>query len=411
MTSLPPDVPVVVLGSSPWEAELPVTTHHVARRMAARGHRVLFVESTGLRSPSLARGRDLRRTARRLRDWVRGVRRAGPGLWVLAPLALPWGWPRPCRAASMSWIGRAVRRACGALGFDRPIVWAFLPTGLRVPDLLAHRLFIYHCIDHYAANPGVDRDWIDGLERAAVGRANLVFASSPVLARRLEALGGRVVELPNVADVALFARAQSEQFAEPEALRGLGRPRAVYVGNLAEHRIDFALLDAVAEALPRVQFVIAGLVGGGDTGPPGAACRRFMARTNVRHVGVQPQADLPAWLQHCQAGLIPFLDNEHTRGSMPLKLWEYAAAGLPAVATDLPNLRAAAAEGAVVVARGAAGFAAAVEQAVAEPPGRGPARLEAARRHDWPARMEEACGHLAAALGRGGQSRPPGEPI
>ncbi len=404
-------VPIVVLASSGWEAELPVTTHQVARRMAARGHRVLFVESTGLRTPSVARAREVKRVARRLRDWMRGMRRVEPGLWVVSPLALPWGWPRPFRAASMDWIARAVRRACAALAMERPVVWAFLPTGLRVPDLVRHRLLVYHCIDHYAANPGVDRGWVDALERSAVRRADLVFASSPVLARRLETFGGRVVEMPNVADVAIFSRAQTERFEEPPALRGVERPRAIYVGNLAEHRIDFELLDAVAEARPRVQFVIAGLIGGGDTAPPGAACRRFLGRANVRHVGVQPQEALPAWLQHCQAGLVPFLDNEHTRGSLPLKLWEYAAAGLPVVARDLPNLRDAAREGAAELARGPAAFAAALDRAIAEPPGRGAARLEAARRHDWPPRIEEMCGQLAAAMGRTGQSHPLREPI
>jgi glycosyltransferase involved in cell wall biosynthesis len=99
--------------------------------------------------------------------------------------------------------------------------------------------------------------------------------------------------------------------------------------------------------------------------------------------------------------LIPFAVNDHTRGSLPLKLWEYLAAGLPVVATDLPNLRAAAesdAAGALVLTDSPEAFAAAVQRAAAEPPARRPERSACASAHDWPARMDEICEAVGSAL-------------
>ena len=41
---------------------------------------------------------------------------------------------------------------------------------------------------------------------------------------------------------------------------------------------------------------------------------------------------------HCEVALIPYAANEYTRSCFPLKLYEYLAAGKPAVASGLPEL-------------------------------------------------------------------------
>ena len=115
-------------------------------------------------------------------------------------------------------------------------------------------------------------------------------------------------------------------------------------------------------------------------------------------IGARPPEALPALLRHCDVALVPFLDNDHTRASFPLKLWEYLAAGLPVVATPLPNLAPLAEHGLVTLAAGPEVFARAVHTAAADPPGRRAERLAIARAHDWPERMETLCGAVGAAL-------------
>jgi glycosyltransferase involved in cell wall biosynthesis len=396
------EVPIVVLASAPFETPAPVNAHQIARRFAARGHRVLFVESTGLRRPALLRSpQDRRRVWARARGFLRGVREAAPGLHVLAPLALPADLGGAARAASDRFVAASVARAARRLGMARPVVWAFLPTALPVARRLRGRCLVYHCVDHYAANPGVDAARVDAAERALLGAADLVLAASPALKDRLAAQRPDVRLVANVADVALFSRAAREDLPEPSALAGLPRPRAVYAGNVAAYRVDLALLSEVADALPDVQLVLVGAVGLGDaTGePPGLSALR--ARPNVAVFGACPQAELPAWLRHVDAGLLPLLDNAHTRASLPLKLWEYVAAGLPVVATALPQLAALEREGVLRAASGGTAFAAALRAALAEPPRRAE-RATRALAHDWDARIDELAvlvGERAAGAG------------
>src|SRR5437868_10130962 len=58
--------------------------------LAANGNRVLFVENTGVRAPSM---RDLPRVRQRIRNWWRGTkgfRRERDNLFIYSPLLLPF---------------------------------------------------------------------------------------------------------------------------------------------------------------------------------------------------------------------------------------------------------------------------------------------------------------------------------
>jgi len=398
--NLPPEVPIVIAASASWETPAPVNVHQVARRLAERGHRVLFFESTGLRAPSLGSGQDRTRILARLRALGARPREVAPRLWVASPWPLPPIGPAWLRSWFQRRSAAAAARTARRLGFGSAVLWAFLPTALALADRLSPRLLVYHCVDDYGANPGVDRSWLDAIERRMVARADVVFATSPVLGARLESCAPRrpVRVVPNVADVALFRRALDPQ-PEPAALVGRARPRAVYVGNLAAYRIDFSLLQAVVDA--GIELVLIGAVGLGDTSALPADASRLLASGRVVSIGAQPHGVLASHLAHCDVGLIPFLVNDHTRGSMPLKLWEYLAAGLPVVATDLPNLRGAAAgdaAGMLRLASSADAFAAEVTAAAAEPAARRADRSRAATPHDWPARMNELCTAVGGAL-------------
>ena len=68
----------------------------------------------------------------------------------------------------------ALRGAMRRLGMRNPILWIFLPTGEALAGALAERLLIYHCVDAYAENPGVDRAAILALEARLLARCDRI---------------------------------------------------------------------------------------------------------------------------------------------------------------------------------------------------------------------------------------------
>src|SRR5690606_35958916 len=121
-----------------------------------------------------------------------------------------------------------------------------------------------------------------------------------------------------------------EHFATPRArpldLPPEGRPIAGYYGAIAEW-FDYELIRGCAQLLPHFWFVLVGPA----TDP--AALATLTALPNVLHLGEKPYEELPAYAGHFDVGIVPFVVNPVTDEVSPLKLYEYAAAGTPIVAT------------------------------------------------------------------------------
>ena len=80
----------VVLATADWDHPLWTNKQHTALTLAAAGHRVLYVESLGLRPPR-AGAADRTRIVRRLRRMLQLPRQRRERLWVWSPPVLPGG--------------------------------------------------------------------------------------------------------------------------------------------------------------------------------------------------------------------------------------------------------------------------------------------------------------------------------
>jgi hypothetical protein len=147
------------------------------------------------------------------------------------------------------------------------------------------------------------------------------------------------------------------------------------------------LLEQVARANPGGSLVVVGKVRadvlapapGRQRAPAGAAAVRRAPR-------VRPAFDV---------ALLPFRVNELTLNANPLKVREYLAAGLPVVATAIPEVEQL---GQCLIARDAPEFLAQVRRAL-KVPGRG-GRGRSASGPRAGRRLEEIRGHVAALEAR-----------
>jgi glycosyltransferase involved in cell wall biosynthesis len=387
------DRQIVCVGFADWQSELWTNQHHLMSRLAGQGNEVLFIESLGLRRPAFA-GRDLRRILRRL---VRGLRpwlRRPPmqdGVYVLSPLVLPLHSTRLVRALNRRLLRGVVRLTARRIGLERPMLWGYVPQAEVLLETLDPSFVIYHCVDDIAAQERVDSASFAEAERRYAARADLVLASAPSLAERMETLSDNVRYLPNVADTELFATALDKGTVDP-ALERIGSPRLVFTGAVVEAKLDFGLIAAVARANPDWQIVLVGPIGLGD---PLTDVAILEAEPNVHLLGAREYRQLPAILRGADAGLIPYRHSRLTDSIFPMKVYEYLAAGLPVVATDLPAL---ASVKEIEHGDDPAAFAAAVRRALKRDSARRRARRSsAAAQHSWTARIEEIAAAVEAA--------------
>lgn len=343
---------IVVIASAPWNISGKVNCHHLAERLAEE-NRVLFVESPGLRTPNLSSTLDINKVFRRGISWMKSVGRdpvrIHDQLHVLSPLSLPMYGRRLVEEVNRRVYGGAVRNAVARLGMTDPILWIFLPTGAHVMDALPNASVIYHRIDHFSEIDGVNDRAVQSMEQRLLDRASIVFATSQPLAEGIETESDEVHCIPNVADVEHFMTPRPT----PDELSELSAPVVGYVGYLSSAMIDFSLLERLVETRPDLSFVFIGTAGDAKARDHLVALDQW---NHVHYLGPRPFASVPAMMQCFDIGIIPFIRSLLTDSALPLKTFEYLAAGAPVLSTPLPAMRAEPLDEVVFYADDAIGF-------------------------------------------------------
>jgi len=160
-----------------------------------------------------------------------------------------------------------------------------------------------------------------------VERADVVCVSNEVLAERHVNERSDLVLVPNGVDVDRFAGSSTRPSDVPADGPVIG-----YHGAIAAW-FAFDLLTAVAEMEPSWQFVLVGPV---DPRVLDAA-RKIAVLDNVHVLGERPSNEMPSYVHAFDVGTVWFEVNHMTRGVSPLKVYEYLAASVPMVSTDLPS--------------------------------------------------------------------------
>jgi len=349
---------------------------------AAEGHRVLFVENTGVRAPSVG---DFPRIRKRIVSWWRatkGFREERENLFVYSPLLLPFPYLRVARWINTFFMQRAMQRWMRVTGFHRPILWTFLPTPLAL-DLIHgvdKQLTIYYCIDDLASSSLGARK-IAASERALFKEADLVFVTSEKLRARAAQSSDRVHLFPFGVSLARFELTRESQAPAPADIAALAKPVVGYVGGLHQW-VDQDLLAAVADRMPEVTFVM--------VGPAQMDVSTLQSRPNIKLLGQRAHAEVPAYVKAFDVGLVPYKIAEYTANVYPTKLNEYLAMGTAVVATDLAEIRRFNHDhGDVVrIAAGVEEFAQAIRAALADTdPAVVKRRQDVAQSNSWRSRM------------------------
>ena len=350
-------------------------------RRLARQWPVLFVNSLGVRMPSLAHDRHFAaRIGRKLKSLARGAVNVENRFWVFSPAMVPG--ERGQRLTDWA-LAPQIRLAARRAGINRPLLWIHCPAGAPLRDRLAHEALFMQRTDRFEAFPEGDPAVLARQIAQLKATADVVVYAAPALMAEETVEVRRPLLVTHGVDLDAFTAAGRGRASPPVDVALINGPRVGFIGGIDAHTFDPPLFLEVARRMPETSFV---LIGGCSL--PEGWCRL----PNVHLLGRKPYEEVAQYMAAMDALIMPWNDSAWIKACNPIKLKEYLAVGRPVVTTEFDAL-----DGwrhLVRVARGAEDFVAAIRAGLAEP---FPSEAAAARlsTETWDAKADLVRGAIA----------------
>jgi O-antigen biosynthesis protein len=352
---------IVLLGHLFWEPRWQ-RPQHLVKAFLERGHRVIYV------NPRLGHDhKDLQDRERQDSRLVVVELSSETSPFVLT--AEPWS-SEDERQAEQSF-----HALVDGLELKEVILFVQSPGWWPLVRRIAGVGVVYDCLDEHTGWNPVAAPAVRAAEEELTRSADLVLATARPLQQRLSELAWNVLLVPNGCD---FTRFQEAATPNGYWRQNESRPIVGFFGSLGHAWFDVQLVLSAAAMRPDWRFILLGPSYGDVSGP-------LRGVENILLTGEVPYPDLPRLAADFDVAIIPWLVNDLTAATDPVKLWEYFAAGKPVVSTPLPELFAH--QGLLDVVDDPSSFVDAVARFV-DRPGDVQSRQALARRADWGSRVD-----------------------
>ncbi|MGB1271990.1 MAG: glycosyltransferase family 1 protein, partial [Endozoicomonas sp.] len=293
---------LVVFGED-WGG-LPSSTQHLIKHLLKK-HRVIWVNSIGMRSPQLNR-QDLFRLFHKAVNMLKPVQKKPWTVFnnsplIINPKVIPFHGIKPIRCLNTYLLRRAILKVMGKEDFSDILLWISLPTAVDLVGRLGEKASLYYCGDDFEALDGVDHKIVAPLERKLVSCVDVVLVASEKLADKYPEK--TPVILPHGVDFELFSKPMPRPFDLPAQGQIAG-----FYGSLSNW-LDIEMLAQSATALSNWHFVF--------IGPVKTDISTLENLPNTHFLGPRPHSQLPSYVQHWDVALLPFRKTPQIRACNP----------------------------------------------------------------------------------------------
>jgi len=312
---------IICFAGEDWWYHHPHSKNHILKRFA-RQNRVLFINSISMGLPAVSNPDFFLKIRRKLKSYLRWLRKVPEGLYVMTPVGLPFygiNWVRWLNGALLRAQVRLAMRLCG---IRNPIIWAAIPTASGVATSLPSKLLIYQVSDKYDANEdsSLSAEIIREFHRTLKRSAAVVLYSGRKLYE--ESTEAHRYFLEQAVDFDHFATVSPETALEVAAIP---HPILGYFGAM-DFVMDTDLIRQVAGRRPNWHWIFIGM----------KSNLIHVAAPNVHFLGSRSYADLPKYIECFDVCVLPWrLASDFTRYGSAIKVREYLATGKPVVMAPL----------------------------------------------------------------------------
>lgn len=311
---------IVCFAGEDWWYHHPHSKNHILKRLA-QDNKVLFVNSITMGLPSMSNPDFFVKIRRKLKSYMKWLRKVPEGLWVMTPINLPFYGSRLGRKLSFLMLVSQLRIAMKIIGIRKPVLWVAIPPAADLVGHLDEKLVLYQVSDKYEANEdsALSANVIRSLDQKLRTAADVVMFSG----RKLFA------ESADPHRYFLEQAVDFEHFSNPAEIAPevahLSGPVLGYFGAM-DFVMDTDLMAEVSRRRPEWQWVMIGF----------KSKLVQLDLPNVHFFGARPYADLPRYIARFDVCVLPWRqDNDYTNYGSAIKVREYLATGKPVVISPL----------------------------------------------------------------------------
>lgn len=210
------------------------------------------------------------------------------------------------------------------------VIWQYWPHQYEFIQNLklnsARSIWIYDCIDHistFISYPNINRDYND-----SIFQSDIVLATSKILYEEIKSIRPDVILIQNGVCPSDFETLDSNSTTLQNKKVVVG-----YYGAIAEW-FDFSLVKSIAENRPMWKIVLVGEVYENVR-------QEVVELIKIPNIELRKRvsySEIPSVLATFDVAILPFILNDITLRTSPVKVFEYLAGGKPAICTKLPEL-------------------------------------------------------------------------
>ncbi|UJF23371.1 glycosyltransferase [Shewanella sp. OMA3-2] len=292
---------------------------------------VLYVNSTGMRMPSLFSGDGtFKRITRKFKSLFKGCVKFDSNFFVATPFAVPGKFGYLLTA----WIvPLMIKKWSRSIGIRNPLFWVATPMAYQWFNIFQHSPVVYQRTDFYEHFPEVDFHKIKSFDKGMKTKANIILYCSHYI---LNEAKGTDYEykchfIDHGVDFKLFKKAgdASDKIEILTNLSKVSSPIAGFIGALEADVVNSQLITQAAKDNPEITFILVG---------KSTFNEDVFKLDNIILVGQVDYLEVPKYMAFCDLLLMPWNDNEWIKACNPIKLKEYLAIGKPIVTTYFPEL-------------------------------------------------------------------------
>jgi glycosyltransferase involved in cell wall biosynthesis len=299
-------------------------------RRLAKYNNVLFINSLGIRFPSLNKDKNaLKKIFRKLCSIARFLRKTDDGMYVFSPLSLPFLKSKLCRRLNAFSLLFQIKLIMVLIGLKKPIFYVGCVPAFEIVKKLNRQYLIYERTDLFEEMPGTDKNYISSLDRELAESADLVLYVNRALCEEGVKKNRNSMLIGHGVDFEVFVNAEESTFI-PEDIADIPKPIVGFFGEISTKTSDFTLLEHIARQLPEMSLVL--------VGPISTDVSVLRAYKNIYFLGQKKYEEIPHYGKVFDVAIMPWNKNKWIEFCNPVKVKEYLALGKPVVSTYYPEI-------------------------------------------------------------------------